>query len=135
MRASIPRKNTNRVEKVNSLIQHLLGNILLRFFKDRDALVTISKVETSKDLRWAKVWITVVNGDSQKVLAVLEHNLYDIQGELNREMQVKIVPRLSFHLDASGEYAQHINEIFHKIAEEREHTDTEQDGENQDGRE
>lgn len=114
----VPRKKTNRVEKVNSLIQHILGNIILPYSKNGEALITVSKVETSRDLRWAKVWITIVNGDDEKIMNMLNHHLYDIQGELNRAMEVKIVPRLSFHLDTSGRYAQHINEIFHQIEEE-----------------
>lgn len=118
MRANIPRKKTNRVEKVNSLIEHLMGVILLPYIKNGDAIISLSKVQTSRDLRWAKVWITIVNGDDDKIMNMLHHHLYDIQGELNRMMQVKIVPRISFHLDTSGRYAQHINEIFHKIQEE-----------------
>lgn len=118
MRANIPRKKTNRVEKVNSLIEHLMGVILLPYIKGGDAIISLSKVQTSRDLRWAKVWITIVNGDDKKIMNMLRHHLYDIQGELNRMMQVKIVPRISFHLDTSGRYAQHINEIFHKIQEE-----------------
>jgi ribosome-binding factor A len=120
MRNNTPlKKPTNRVEKVNSLLEHLLGRILLPFLHDQKGIATIRKVEASKDLRWAKVWITIVNDDDDKIMKTLKNNLYDIQGELNRMMEMKMVPRISFHLDTSGRYAQHINEIFKKIEDER----------------
>ena len=117
----VPHKKTNRVEKVNSLIQNLMATILLPYIKEQETIVSVSKVETSKDLRWAKVWITVVDAEKdEKVLKTLQNNIYDIQGELNRLMEVKIVPRLSFHLDTTARYADHIGQLFHKIEEERE---------------
>ena len=127
---NIPHKKTNRVEKVNSLIQSLLASILLPYIKDQGTIVSISKVETSRDLRWAKVWITVVDeSKDEKVLATLQHNVYDIQGELNRMMEVKIVPRLSFHIDTTARYADHISQLFHKIEEERNEGKEEEDAE------
>ncbi len=116
----VPHKKTNRVQKVNSLIQNLLATILLPYIKEQGTIVSISKVETSKDLRWAKAWITVVDeSKDDKVLKTLQNNAYDIQGELNRLMEVKIVPRVSFHLDTTARYADHISQLFHKIEEER----------------
>lgn len=114
-----PQKKTNRVEKVNSLVQRLLGEILLPYIKTTGAVVTISKVETSKDLRWAKAWVTIVNGDDEAIMGMLKNNVYDIQGELNRLMEVKIVPRISFHLDTSARYAEHISKLFKAIEDER----------------
>lgn len=113
------KRSPNRVEKVNSLIQHLLGVIILPYLKSFQGIITITKVQTSKDLRWAKIWISVVGGDEQAALNTFKNNIYDIQGELNRQMEVKMVPRLSFHLDTSGQYVQHINEVFKNIEDER----------------
>ncbi|MEK7075902.1 MAG: 30S ribosome-binding factor RbfA [Patescibacteria group bacterium] len=117
-----PKKKTNRIEKINSLIQRLLGVILLPYFKNSKSIVTISKVQTSRDMRWAKIWITIVNGNDKHILELLKKNLYDIQGELNRHVETKIVPRISFHLDTSARYAEHISNIFHEIEKEREET-------------
>ncbi len=123
-------KKPNRMEKINSLIQLLLGTIILPYTKDQDTIITISKVQTSRDLRWAKVWITVVDeAKDQKVMKTLQNNLYDIQGELNRQMEVKMIPRVSFHLDTTARYADHINKIFHKIEAERSEKETTEDGE------
>lgn len=115
-----PKKDTNRIAKVNSYIQQVLGPILLEFLDSGDGLVTISKVEASRDLRWAKIWISIFGGNDQKILEYIKRNLYDIQGELNRKFSTKIVPRLQFFLDTSPRYAEHIDELVRKVHAEAE---------------
>jgi len=113
------QKNSNRIDRVNSLIQQLLGRVLLEFFHDGEAIVTVSRVACSKDLRWVKVFVTIANAESDApIMAKLRHHIYEIQGRLNQELQMKIVPRISFHLDTSARYAAHINDIFKKIEAE-----------------
>jgi ribosome-binding factor A len=111
-------KNTNRIEKLNSLIQRLVGGSLSEFLENQNGLVTVSRVETSGDSRWAKVWISIVGGDDDKILATINKNIYDIQGELNRNMGMKMTPRLQFFLDTSPRYVQHIDELIKKIHDE-----------------
>ena len=145
------KKDTNRIAKVNSLIQRELGPILNEFLDWQKGLVTITKVETSKDMKYAKVWISIFYphpmskdkspsprgrgesslsqadknpqtapslGDDNKILAFLAKNIYDLQGEVNKHFATKIIPRISFHLDTSPRYAQHIDEVIRKIHEE-----------------
>lgn len=113
-------KNPNRIEKLNSLIQRLVGTSLPEFLDGQNGLVTVSRVETSGDSRWAKIWVSIVGGDDDKILATIQKNIYDIQGELNRQMGMKMTPRLQFFLDTSPRYVQHIDELINKIHEEDE---------------
>jgi ribosome-binding factor A len=133
------KKETNRIAKVNSLIQHELGPVLLEFLEEFDALVTITKVETSRDMKWAKIWISIVptgkqsvpqitqpTGKKEKEFSVLDKkimdflakNIYDVQGEVNKHFHTKIIPRISFHLDVSPRYVQHIDELIQEIHKE-----------------
>lgn len=108
---------SRRTEKVASLVQQEVGNYLLQM--ELPALTTISKVEVTPDLKWGKVWITVM-GDEQKQKAVLENlkeNIYDIQGALNRTLEMKIIPRVKFAIDHGQEYASHINELLREAKE------------------
>src|ERR1051326_273805 len=107
------------------------------------ALVTITRVETSKDMKWAKVWIDILAADPKitdpskplpvknlaaqkkkpislddKILNHINSNIYEIQGELNRRFTTKIVPRLQFVLDLTPRHVQHIDELIKKIHEE-----------------
>jgi len=148
------KKDTNRIAKVNSLIRRELGPILLVFLQGHEGLITITKADTSKDMKWCKVWISILpignphpsrqvgtpspkgRGEislsqadkkpqatpslDNKILDYLAKNIYDIQGELNKHFFTKIIPRISFHLDTSPRYAQHIDEVIRKIHDEEE---------------
>ena len=108
----------NRAARANSLIQEVLGPVLREFLENTKGLVTISKVETTKDLRWAKVWLSIFDGDDEKILGTINRNIYQIQGEVNRHFSSKIIPRLQFFLDTSPRYVQHIDELIKEIHEE-----------------
>lgn len=127
------KKDTNRIAKVNSLIQKELGPILHEYLDWQNGLITITKVDTSKDMKYAKVWISIFstpNGkESQspkfdiaqadkKILDFLAKNIYDIQGEVNKHFNTKIIPRLSFHLDTSPRYVEHIDELIREVHDE-----------------
>jgi ribosome-binding factor A len=113
-------KSTNRVAKMNSLIQQVLSVAIREFLEGEPGLVTVSKVETSGDLKWAKVWISIVGGNDDSIFNILNRNIYDIQGELNSNLDTKMFPRISFHLDTAPRYAQHIDELIKHVHEEDE---------------
>lgn len=112
------KKDVNRIAKVNSLVQHELGPILLEYLHGHNGLVTITRVDTSKDMKWAKIWISIFGGSDDEILKFLGDNIYDIQGALNKHFRTKIIPRISFHLDTTPRYVQHIDELIKKIHEE-----------------
>ncbi len=111
------KKDSNRTAKVSSFIQQILGQIIQMHFGPSEGLVTISKVETSRDMRWAKVWISIFGGDDKKILERINRNIYSIQGEMNEKFSSKIVPRLQFFLDTSPRYVEHIEELVKQIHE------------------
>lgn len=112
------QKPTNRIARINSLIEHVLGPVIHESLQGEKGLVTISKVQTSRDMKWAKIWISILGGDDEKILKTLEQNIFDIQGRLNGSMNTKIFPRISFHLDTSPRYVEHIDELIKKVHED-----------------
>lgn len=107
-----------RSEKMSSLIQEELNGIIKEYIENLPGLLTISRVETSADLKWAKVWVSIIGGTDEAFLKALHDNIYDIQGALNKTLSTKIMPRLSFHLDTSPRYAEHIDDLIKKVHEE-----------------
>ncbi len=77
-------KTTNRVDKVASLIQQIVAATISPYVRNCDGIVTVSRVTCSHDLRWAKVFITVVGGEraDAQAMGTLKNNIYEIQGEL-----------------------------------------------------
>lgn len=114
------KKPTNRIEKVNSLVQQIVSLAIRPHIENYEGLVTVSKVDTSRDMKWAKVWISIVGGNDKQLLGAINKNIYDIQGELIHAMATKIVPRLQFFLDTAPRYVDNINEVIKKIHEEDE---------------
>ncbi len=113
-----PKKDTNRIAKVNSKIQKDLGEILRDFLADEKGMVTISHVETSQDMKWAKIWISILGGNDEKTFNRLNSHLYELQGALNSQFQTKIIPKISFHLDTNPRYVERIEEVIKKIHSE-----------------
>ena len=109
---------TRRTEKVSALLHKEVGEFLIR--EELPSLTTISKVEVSPDLKWCKVWITIMGPTSkqEKVLNILKSEVVDLQHNLNRKLTMKFVPRISFVLDHGEEYAARINELLRKTHDE-----------------
>lgn len=112
------KKDTFRIAKVNSKIEHELGEILHEFLQGENGLVTVSRVETSKDMKWAKVHVSILGGNDDKILKILNENIYEIQGLLNQKFTTKIIPRISFYLDTTPRYVERIEEVIREMHKE-----------------
>ncbi len=81
------------------------------------AMVTVSEVRVSPDLSVANVYVSIFpSAKSEAAMEVLDENARAIRGELGRLVakQFRIVPELTFHLDSSLDYAEHIDELLKK---------------------
>ena len=97
-----------RVEQVNILIRDELANIIDREVDlPEKTFVTITRVDTSRDLRYANVFISVLGEEkeaenvkeSEYVLDIIEKNIYNIQQTLNRRLRMRPVPKIKFLID------------------------------------
>ncbi|MBT9447992.1 MAG: 30S ribosome-binding factor RbfA [Desulfobacterales bacterium] len=104
-----------RRSRVSGLIQAGVSELLLKKIKDpRLALVTITSVEVSNDLRVAHVYFCVRNRPEreEEVRAGLESAMGFVRREMGR-----YVPELSFHYDESFDYGDRIDRILSKLHE------------------
>ena len=79
------------------------------------AMTTVRNVEVAPDLKQAKIWLTVLTDKEEvehQVLGVIEKNIYEWQGEINRKLEMRVVPRIIFFIDHSEQYADHINKLL-----------------------
>ena len=109
----------DRIPRLNKHIQRVFGEILQRHADlPKDVMVTISGVETRPNLRAATVWLYVYPSDQgEEVLKLLKPQMYDLQGLLNQELQVKPLPRIVLRLDHGAEYADQIAKTFDTLDE------------------
>ena len=108
----------NRLARINDDIQIRLSE-LLRNVKDprvQQGLLSVTRVETTGDLRYAKVWLSVYGPHEEKEL---KKGLKSAKGwlrkELARSLNLRYTPELVFELDHSIEYGAHISQIISEL--------------------
>ena len=107
---------SQRILRVNQLIKQEIGQLLSREIDFANVLVTITQVETSPDLRQAKIKISIMPIEkSESVLKILEKNIYHLQQILNKKLKMRTVPKIRFVIDQAEAKAQRIEEILGKM--------------------
>ena len=109
-----------KIERLNHAFQEEISMILMTEIKDEDMkFVTITGVETTSDLSYAKVYFTVLDDTKRKsTLEALNGAASFIRGKLAERVEVRHTPELKFIYDTSIEYGNHIDEIIDNINKE-----------------
>ncbi len=97
---------TQRTDRLDELLRQEIGGILAREVKDpRVGFATVTKVETTADLRHAAVWVSVIGqkGERVQTIAALEHVMHFVRRELGTRLRLRRIPDLHVRLDESGE--------------------------------
>ena len=109
-----------RIGRINEEIQKELSQ-LIRTLKDprvQDAMISITAVETTGDLRYAKVFVSVLQKDrSRDVLKGLKSAGGFLRREIGRTLQLRYTPELVFELDDSLKYGAHMFDLLTKLQE------------------
>ena len=107
-----------RIERINAELQKAISNIISNEVRDPqiDAIISVSAVETTPDLSYARVFITSIgNTPSAEVLNRIKGAAGFIRGRLSKAVKLRITPRLEFMVDDSKEYASKIDSILNNI--------------------
>ena len=107
-----------RLDRVNQLIKEEISMLLQRELKDpRLGFVTVTDVETSKDLRQAKVFVSVLGDESKWAgsLMALASARGFIRNWLRQHLDLRVTPDLDFRPDRSMEHAARIQELLKRI--------------------
>ncbi len=115
-----------RIEKVNELLKEELGAIFSKEVSLKSGVfATISKVRTVPNLKEARVSISIFPAhETEYAMKSLEHELYKIQGLLNRRLHMRPLPRISLENDTAEQRAQAVEEALSAIKEESGGTDS-----------
>ena len=108
-----------RQQKVSRELQRSLAEIIrskgMAAFDG--AMLTVSGVRISPDLSVAYVYVSVFPSEKAgKVMSILKENTRALRGELGNMTgkQLRIIPEISFFLDSSLDYVEHIEELLKK---------------------
>jgi len=95
-----------RMRRVNEVMREVIGSAISTELEDpRIGFVTVTTVETSPDLRSARVFVSVLGDRDEReaTLAALSSSHGVLQAVIARELRLKRTPTLSFHYDEGPE--------------------------------
>ena len=103
-----------RQNRINDAVKQEMAQIL-RDVKDpriAGSLVSITAAEVSPDLKFAKIFFSVLGEDKNEVLKALKGASGFFRSELARRINLRITPQLTFEYDGSMEYGANISSIL-----------------------
>lgn len=108
---------SERIKKINEVLREQLGRIILKEIDlPRTILVTVTKVETAKDLSQCKVFVSVIpERETREVLKILNKEAYNLHSCLNQVLFIRKVPKPTFLADEELKTAQRVDEILEKV--------------------
>ena len=108
---------SNRIEKVNSLLEHEIGKILLKDFAfSPEILVTLTRVSCSSNLIEAKAYVSVFPEEkSAGIINALQKSVYDVQYKINRALRQRPIPKIRFVKDDTISKAGKVEELLSKV--------------------
>lgn len=113
-----------RTDRLNSLLKEVISEVIRRDVRNPHVgeLITVTRVEITKDLHYAKVYISVIGTEQQKAetLKALQSAAGFIAVQASHKVVMRYFPELTFKLDDSVEKHMRIEELLHKINQERE---------------
>ncbi len=106
---------TARMRRVNESIKEILGDAITTELKDpRIGFVTVTDVDTTPDLRAARVYVSVLGSqeERERSLEGLRSSHGFLQGKIASAMRMKRTPTLTFEYDESAERGDRISRLL-----------------------
>ena len=104
-----------RMRRVNEALREVVGDAIASELQDpRIGFVTVTAVDTSPDLRAAKVFVSVLGDEDERdaTLAGLRSSHGVLQRTIARETRMKRTPTLSFHYDEGIERGDRVTRLL-----------------------
>jgi ribosome-binding factor A len=109
----------DRIRRVNEAVREVLSGAITTELKDpRVGFVTVTAVETSPDLRHARVYVSVLGnpGERRRSLKALDSAHGFLQRRVGSELRMKHTPQLHFVYDDTPERGMRITELLDQKA-------------------
>jgi len=112
-----------RVDKVQELIKQEVSNMILRELKDpRIGFATVTQVAVSGDLRHAKIFVSLMGSEEQKLQTWegLNSSLGFIRSELGKRIRLRYTPEINLQWDTSLDHSVKIQKLLDEVKKEEE---------------
>lgn len=108
-------KNQTRMNRIDEELRKEISNIISFELKNPDAtgLISVTKVKTTPDLKYAKVYVSLLNSkNEEKTIEALKNSAGFIRSLIAKRINLRITPELVFEKDDSMEYGMKIESIL-----------------------
>lgn len=108
---------SERMLQVNTVIRQYVDEFFIREMEmPRDLFVSITKVKTSKDLRYSTIYLTVIPDNKRgTALRLLRGQRGRIHKYLKKHLHMKYIPRVQFNIDGQEAYGQQMDRLLEDI--------------------
>ena len=112
------QKNSNRMNRIDEELKKEISNIVSYDLKNPNitGLISVTKVKVTPDLKYAKVYISIINSKNKKDTFVhIKKASGFVRTEIAKRINLRITPEIIFELDDSIEYGAKIDVILKNI--------------------
>jgi ribosome-binding factor A len=109
------------MRRIDEVMRKVIGSAIATDLQDpRIGFVTVTAVQTSPDLRSARVYVSVLGdeGEREATMAALASSHGKLQAAIAREVRIKHTPTLKFHYDESLEKAVRLSRLLERDPDE-----------------
>jgi ribosome-binding factor A len=109
---------TQRTDRVDELLRQEIGAIVAREVADpRIGFATITRVETTRDLSHAKVWVSVIGQPAERneTIAALGRAMPFVRHELGKTLRIRRIPDLHVQLDETAERGTRVLQLLNEL--------------------
>ena len=106
--------------RINEEVKREISTIIRNEIKDPrlTAMVSVTDVKVTKDLRYAKVFVSIFGKDDEEknnTFIALKNASWYIRREIGQRINLRYNPQIIFELDDSINYGMHIEELIQKV--------------------
>jgi ribosome-binding factor A len=109
---------SQRTDRVDELLREEIGSILIRDVRDpRIGFATVTRVETTPDLRHARVWVSIIGqrAERDETLRALERAMPFVRHELGGRLRLRRIPEFQVRLDDSAERGTRVLHLLQEL--------------------
>jgi ribosome-binding factor A len=119
-----------RINQINSLLKEVISETIRGDMKNPNLtdLLTVTQVDTSRDLQHAKVFISIIEekeGPKYDTIKILQDASSYIQAVASKKVSLRYFPSLIFKKDTSLDHYMHIDKILKDIESKKSHDENE----------
>jgi len=111
-----------RINRISEEVKREVSNIIRNEIKDPrlPSMVSVVSANVTKDLRYAKIYVSVLGTDEEKknAMEALKSAAGFIRREVGRRVQLRYTPEMHFELDTSIEHGVYITKLINETVKD-----------------